>query len=102
VEGADKMKKEIAACIASAILLGFALMMLPLAIETGPPTYIPQPQFTKGSRTVGDETLPQNMFAQQVYGFVSQPRNILPTSLVFLSGLIVALGVYTLLKRRMI
>jgi len=97
------MKKTMAYAV-TAILLGFAIMMLPLALETGPPTYTPQPQFTKGLTTSDSERLPEdtNMFAQQVYGFVSQPWNLLPSSFIFLSGLIVALAMYTILKRRMV
>jgi len=87
---------------ATAILLGFAIMMVPFVLRTGPLT------FERGAQpnTYLDE--PKQGFAEgqdTVSGFSrigAQPSNLLPSSFVLFSGLIAALGAYVILKRRMI
>jgi len=83
---------------ATAVLLGFAVMMLPLALQTGPPTYQPTPQFmntpaednaTKGA---GDSEM-------RSYG-LGPPSSLLPSSLIFFAGLIISLTAYVVVKRR--
>jgi len=95
------MKKTMA-YFATAILLGFAIMMLPLALETGPPTYMPQPEFLRPLKTNGAEMFTDGAPRLQPYGLGTQPLNLLPSSAILFLGLIVALGVYAILKKRMI
>lgn len=100
-EGSQKMNKAIV-YVAAAVILGFGIMMLPLALETGPPTYQPdvRPHFTKAplsedanAQIVGDDL-------RQLYG-LGEPSNLIPFSLIISAGLIAALSVYVILKRRM-
>jgi len=88
---------------ATAILLGFAIMMVPLALRTGPPTYQPQfqPQFMNAPTESGDMK-GEDSSLQRSFGLARQPSNLLPSSLIFFSGLIVAIGVYAMLKRRIV
>jgi hypothetical protein len=94
------MRKKIAAYTITAMLMGFAIMMLPLALETGPPTYQPKipgeynmaPSSINGAR---DET-------RSLYGLTSQPANILPFSIILLIGLIAGLSAYTFFKKQTI
>jgi len=96
------MNKKIALYSLTAVILGFAVMMLPLAIETGPPTYTPQPQFPGALRTSGDSMTAEDGGAQSFsQGLFSQPSNLLPTSLVLMSGVIAALGMYIMVHKRM-
>ncbi len=92
------MKKAIAYA-ATAIILGFALMMLPKIMETQPTTGTPMTGDTRNEFFpfyLGDSS------KTEAYGLASQPLNLLPSSLIFLSGLIAALAAYTILKRRII
>ena len=84
--------KKTAAYVSTAILLGCAIMMLPLALGSHPQSLSPV-------RTFGGE---ENKYGNTsgFYGVGSQPLNLLPSSLVFFSGLIIALGAYAVLKRR--
>ncbi len=90
--------------IAAAILLGFAIMIGPLAIQTGPPTY--QPQLSPFPHTRTEDTyfnaLPSGdrEMLWKTYG-LDQPSNLLPFSLILLIGLIVATGVYVTFKKRL-
>jgi hypothetical protein len=78
---------------AAAILIGFAVMMLPLALETGPQTYepTPQPNFAGEQRDQIDNQ----------YGLTSPPYNITSSSLILLTGLIIAFTAYILVKRQL-
>jgi len=96
--------KKVLAYVATAVLLGFAVIMLPLTMQIGSsafrsPLSPTNPQFmdnpTEGT-TKGEDYL-----ILQYYGIAKQPANLLPSSLVFFSGLIVALTAYVILKRRM-
>jgi len=95
----NKMKKSMV-YIVPAILLGSAIMMLPLALEAGPPTYTPEffqhPKTNKG--VIPGEESQMLRFS----GLGKQPSNLLPSSLILFLGLMVALGVYAVFKRRMI
>jgi len=89
---------------ATAVLLGFAVMMLPLALQTGrQPTLMggkPNAQQpTDAYRSEGSGNGDVNMLRD--LGLGRQLLGLLPSSLVFFSGLIVALSVYVILKRRM-
>jgi RsiW-degrading membrane proteinase PrsW (M82 family) len=95
----EKQMKKALAFAATAILLGFTVMMLPLALETGPPTYTPDFQRTQLLGGMEEE----NRKIMPAYGYIaSQPSNLLPSSLILISGLIVALSVYAILKRRIV
>lgn len=94
------MKKTIA-YVATAIILGFAVMILPLASNMGSPTYSPQPKPGYAlAGTNNNEASAEERDILQLWGLGSQRSNLLPSSLIFLSGFVVALGVYTILKRR--
>lgn len=87
------MKKAITYA-ATAILLGFALMMLPKIMETQP-TGTPMTEDTRNEFFpfyLGDSS------KKEALGLM----NLLPSSLIFFSGLIAALAAYTVLKRRTI
>jgi len=96
----NRMKKALA-YTATAILLGFAIMMLPLALKTGPSTYQPKPQFMSTPSEGGDMKGEDNSLARS-FGLAGQPSNLLSSSLIFFSGLMIALGIYIITKRRII
>lgn len=87
------MKKALAYA-AIAALLGFAVMMLPFTIQTGSQTQFMNAPSEEGATKGTDSS------ALQFYGIARQPTSLLPSSLIFFSGLITALGVYAMLKRR--
>lgn len=90
------MKKTLA-YVTTAILLGLAVMMLPLALENGA-----QPQFHQpGARTQSTEAMNQDNGMLKSYG-LTNPSNLLPSSLVLLSGLIVAITAYAIFRRRVL
>ncbi len=70
----------------AAMLIGFAVMMLPLALETGPPTYQPKIQPNFAGETTGE----QSDQLRNVYGLTS-PSDVTSSSLILLTGLIIAL-----------
>jgi len=98
------MNRKIAAYAITAVLMGLLIMMLPLALETGPPTYEPKlqplrPNFTDAYRD-GEGTDEQQNALPAVYG-LAQPSNLLPSSLILLTGLAVALSAYIILKKQL-
>jgi hypothetical protein len=97
------MKKALA-YVATAVLLGFLMMMLPLAMQIGSSAYqsplSPSPQ-SMNTPAERDTTKGADNSALQFYAITQQPSNLLPSSLVFFSGLIVALTTYVILKKRM-
>jgi len=97
------MKKTLA-YLAAAILLGFLAVRLPLAIQTRQPEYLsplslPNTQFMNPPMEQ-DAYKDEISSASRFYGFFGKP-SLLPSSLIFFSGLIVALAAYVILKRRM-
>jgi len=96
------MKKTMAYA-ATAILLGFTIMMVPLALRTGPPTYRPdlQPNLTNAFTERADMKSEDSSLSRS-FGLASQPSNLLPSTLIFFSGLIAAIGVYAMLKKRIV
>jgi len=94
-EEGTTMKKTLA-YITTAILLGLAVMMLPLTLENGAQPQFPQP----GAPTQSTEAKDQNNEILRSYGFASQPSNLLPSSVVLLSGLIVAIAAHAIVRRR--
>jgi len=100
------MTKKLAAysllAILTGLLVGFAIMMLPPTLETGPP-YAPKlPQditqnYAENSRTNEQ----QGGSLVDSYGFASQPSNLLPSGLIAITGLAVALGVYIVIRKRL-
>ena len=93
------MKTRLAAYITAAVLMGFAVMMLPLALETGPPTYNPtqaptayiNPQSESGK----DQTDQQDR-----YGLPSPSSNAMSSSLILIVGLILAFAAYIIVKKQ--
>jgi hypothetical protein len=91
------MKKPIPYAL-TAILIGFAVMMLPLALEAGPPTYTPE--FMQPTKTDTGTTPSEESRTFWFSGVGKQPSNLIPSSTIFFSGLILALSVYVILKKR--
>lgn len=77
------MKKTLA-YLAAAILLGFVMARLPLAMNA------PMEQ---------DATKGEPSSVLRLYGISGQPSSLLPSSLIFFSGLIAALTVYAIFKK---
>jgi hypothetical protein len=75
----------------AALLIGFSVMMLPLALETGPPTY--QPKFA------GETTGEQSDQLRSQYGLTS-PSDVTSSSLILFTGLIIAFAAYLLVKKQ--
>jgi len=99
------MSKKPIIYFAAAILLGFGIMMLPKALQTGPPTYEPELTPFPSTRTPetnnyagADRMSPYEM--KEVFGLHAQPSSLLPSGAIVLTGLAVALGVYIILKKR--
>ena len=90
------MKKPLAYS-AGAILLGFIVMMLPLALETGLPTSQPQSMNTPTEQ--GDTK--GYTSALRSLEIAGKPSTLIPSSLIFFSGLIVSFSVYIIVKKRM-
>ena len=84
------MKTKLAAYITAAVLIGFAVMMLPLALETASPTYQLSPQSSTGER--------QDQL-RDAYGLASQP-SITSSSLILIVGLILAFAAYIIVKKQ--
>jgi hypothetical protein len=84
----------------AAILIGFAVMMLPLALETGPPTYKPEinpfPQFSSANEGGNGQRYLNNTDANTL-----QPYSITSSSLILLTGLVIAFTAYILFKRQL-
>jgi len=95
-EGPSKMNKNTAIYTVAAILAGFTIMMIPLALETGSPSFMPRFAFTDEMRKA--PTPEDNIL--EMYGLTSKPTNLLPASLVFLVGLAAATGAYVTLKKK--
>jgi len=92
--------KRALAYVTTAILLGFAVMMLPKTLQplqTQPATSPSQPtSYSETNFPFGDESRSKTL----PYALTSQPLNLLPSSLILFSGLIVALGAYAIFKRK--
>ena len=98
------MRKKPMIYFAAAIVLGFAIMMVPLALQTGPPTYKPDltifPSARTGDTYNGALPLEDSNKIRYIYG-LNQPLNLLPFTLILLIGLVVATGVYITFKKRL-
>jgi len=98
------MKTKPLVYFATAVLLGFAIMMVPLALQTGPPTYQPQLSPFPDTRTEntfnGALSSDDTEKLRSIYG-LGQPSILLPFTLILLIGLVVATGVYVTFKKRL-
>jgi len=101
------MRRKTIVYFATAVLLGVGMMILPVAIQ---PTLLTQPtdkgSFTGGTRTETDESNAVSpMDGGRSYtvtdGLAGQPSNLLPSSFILLTGLVVATGVYAALRKRL-
>lgn len=90
-----RMKTKLAAYATAAVLIGFAIMMLPRALETGPPTYDPLAPRTFTS-SEGKDTNEQRDQLDDTYGL-----NMLPLGLILLGGLAAALVAYVFIRRQL-
>ncbi|HKZ94965.1 MAG TPA: hypothetical protein VJ249_10370 [Candidatus Bathyarchaeia archaeon] len=97
------MRKKFVAYGAAALLIGFTVMMLPLALETGPPTFEPKlkPNFLTNVLKDDESAGEQRGSTLDTYGLASQPSNLLPSSLILLAGLIVAFSTYIVFKSQL-
>jgi hypothetical protein len=93
------MKTKLAAYVTAAVLMGLAVMMLPLALET---TY-PASQFSPQSST---NTYPNSRNAgeqqdqlEHTYGLTS-PSNVTTSTFILIVGLIFALAAYIIVKKQ--
>jgi hypothetical protein len=95
--------KKTLAYLATAIVLGFVAARLPLAIQAGQPAYLSplSPPSTQFMNTPTEQGATKNEVGSTLrsYGIAGHP--LLPSSLVFFSGLIAALTAYVIVKRRM-
>jgi len=82
------MKTRFAAYATAAVLIGFAVMMLPLALS-----------FTN-AYPAGKNTGEQRDQLDNTYGLTSQPSNLTPSSLILIVGLIFAFTAYILVKKQ--
>lgn len=91
------MKKRIAFYATAAILLGIAVMALPLTLKPSPLApmgrYLTEAAAPKRSDGSGGVT-------PSVWSVVTQPVNLLSLGGILSSGLVVALCVYVVLKRK--
>jgi hypothetical protein len=76
----------------AAMLIGFAVMMLPLALEEAPPAF--QPSWQPYTGEAAQDKL------REMYGLDSQPSNITSSSLILLVGLIIAFAAYLVVKKQ--
>jgi hypothetical protein len=96
------MKIKLAAYVTAAVLIGFAVMMLPLALETGPPSYKPELVNPFGQYSAAIEGGNEQRNQQDsAYGSASTPYNILPSGLIMLAGLAAALVAYTSVRKQL-
>lgn len=96
------MKMKLVAYAAAAVLIGFAVMMLPPAIETGPPTYDPRQAPSTYLSPPSEGGNEQRYQLDSKDGFASQPSsNMLPSGLILIAGLAVALVAYASLRKQL-
>jgi hypothetical protein len=92
------MNKKFVAYATAAVLIGFAVMMLPLALEATYPTSQLYPQgytdIYPDGRYAGEQRDPLD----NAYGLTSQPSTT-SSSLILLIGLIIAFTAYILVKK---
>lgn len=93
-EYTTKMKLKAIAYATVAVILGFIVMMVPVAIKPS------SPASTERFTIPFDGTITEHNGVQPDFGFASQPKNLLPASVVPISGLIVALGIYVGFKKK--
>jgi hypothetical protein len=101
------MKKTLA-YVSTAILLGFAIMMLPKTIETQLMTTTQQGEnmtneenMTNRYSVPSDNSFKSTTAESTFYGLGVQPTNLLPSGLILISGLIAALSVYAVTRKRL-
>jgi len=91
-----EMKKRIAAYATAAILLGIAVMALPLTLKPSP-----LPSMGRYSGEIPSRRSDASGGVNpSVWSVVTQPVNLLSLGGILSSGLVVALCVYVVLKRK--
>ncbi len=95
------MNKKPAIYVATAVLLGFAIMMLPQRMQLLLPTVQPGEGDYTGTLLPYSARMSEGdgKNVPDFLGFASQPSNLLPSSLILFFGLAVALCVYVALKK---
>jgi len=91
------MKTKFAAYATAAVLIGFAVMMLPRALEAVSPTYQLYPQGSTNVYPDGKYTGEQRDQLDNAYGLAS---NLTPSSLILIVGLIFAFAAYIIVKKQ--
>ena len=88
------MNTKFFAYTTAAIIIGFAVMMLPFVLERELPS--PIPQYTSTMEGAKGQRYPDNTGT-----YASQPYSITSYSLILLTGLIIAFTAYILVKRQL-
>jgi hypothetical protein len=94
------MRKKIAVYAITALLMGFAVMMLPLSLQTETPTNSLLPPIPQQYKIIPDGANEAQGSTRDTFG--QAPQDILPSSFILLTGLIVALTAYIFFKKQMI
>jgi len=95
------MKIKLAAYATAAVLIGFAVMMLPLALETGPPTYDPRQAPSTYLSPLSEGGNEQRNQQGDTFGSTSTSYDILPSGLILLAGLAAALVAYASIRKQL-
>jgi hypothetical protein len=90
------MKKTLA-YTATAILLGFAIIMIPRVLEPQQ-TFMGTAETNTQSRAI--PFFPSDASKQGPTQLISKPVNFLPSSLILITGLIAASTTYAILRKR--
>lgn len=87
------MRIKLVAYAVSAILVGLAVMVVPLSLRNE----VLQPNFTDAYQTENDANGQRNVLP--VVGLASQPSNLLPSSLILLAGFVAAFSAYIIFRK---
>lgn len=95
--------KRIIAYIATAIILGLSVVILPRTIlpRTLEPQRVPPGIETSDTKNLGPQTFGGETSEKGITGLASQPMNLLPMALILLSGIVAAAAVSAIFRRRM-
>jgi hypothetical protein len=91
------MKRTIA-YLATAIILGLAVVMLPRTLEL---QHLTADTETSDARNLIPQTYGGETSEKGIPGLASQPMNLLPMALILLSGIVAAAAVAAIFRRRM-
>ena len=93
------MRKRILVYVTAAILIGIAMMALPLALQDSL-SLTPMDQGKLYPASPARSNAFSGQTTSPISGLVRQPVNVVPLSGIMLSGLLVALSIYIIMKKR--